>query len=200
VRSAWEGGRRADRLPRRATDRVEDAVAWLLITAGLLAVLLIGTVTSAVYRTGMERAAVEAADRHQVPAELLGTGAPGVSSQRVHTARWWSPNGVARTGRVPVQHNLPAPVVPGQQRSTAPAAGRQLLIWVNAQGTPTRPPTTAAGAAQAAVAVAVALSVVALLTLVGAWTSVRALTNRLNYARWEREWARVGPRWSRQVR
>jgi hypothetical protein len=180
AKSARERGRRMDRLPRRGTDRLEDAVAWLLIAAGLLAVVLIGSLTAAVHRAGMERAAVETTERHQVPAALVASA--GLYKTQV--------------GPLPVARSAPVPVMPGQPRT---AAGRPVMVWVDAHGQPTRPPTTPAGAVQAAVAVAVGLSVVALLALAGIWTGVRTVTARLNDARWEREWARVGPRWSRRV-
>jgi hypothetical protein len=180
-------------MPRRATDRVEDAVAWMLVAAGLLLVVLIGSVAGAVYSDGLDRVAAEHADRHQVPAELLTAAEqPGRSLGRIgrvesRPASWVGPQGQPRTGQVPVP--------PTAARD---AEGR-VLIWVDDAGRATRPPVTPAQTGQAAVLVAIAMAAAGTVALGGIWLAVRALVDRLNAARWEREWARVGPRWSRRV-
>lgn len=180
-------------MPRRPTDRVEDAVAWLLVAAGLLLVLLIGSVVGAVYQDGLERVSAERSGRHQVPAELLAVpesagptlGRAGRVESR--TARWVDPQGRPHTGRVTV--------TPGTARD---AQGR-LLIWVDDTGRTTRPPATPEQTGQAAVLVAIAMAAAGAVALGGIWLGVRAVLDRLNDARWEREWAQVGPRWSGRV-
>jgi hypothetical protein len=172
-------------MPRRATDRVEDLTAWLLVTAGLLMVVLAGATASAVYRDSLRRAGTESAQRHQVDAEVIARPV-GVSARyQVGTARW-SSDGIPHIGRVPLT-------------ATRPSADGVVRIWVDAAGAPSRPPTTSAQAMQAAVVTAVAICLVGLALLAGAWAAMRALVDRWNAARWEREWARVGPRWSRRV-
>lgn len=186
--------RATGRMPRRATDRVEDVVAWLLVAAGMLLVVLIGTVASAVYQDGLGRVTAEHATRHQVPAELVATAAPAnrtlgrAGRVESRTARWLGPRGQLRTGQVPVP--------PGAARD---ADGR-VLIWVDDAGRATRPPATAAQTMQAALLVAIAIAAAGAVALGGIWLGVRAVVDRCNDARWERDWARVGPRWSRQVR
>lgn len=82
-----------DRTTRRGTDRLEDAVAWLLGCLGL--VLLFGAVLAgfATQRGVAERAAAEAADRTPVRVVLLDEGpdAPVLSrigSTRQVSTRW----------------------------------------------------------------------------------------------------------------
>jgi hypothetical protein len=197
--------RPADRLPRRGTDRLEDGVAWLLVAAALLLVPLIGTVAAGVHHDGVLRAAVESAERRQVPAEVVAETPGGVGRPVGRIAGWTGPDGQPRTGRVPLAHPVVlVPALPGEPSSpgtgaVVPAVGQRILIWIDARGAVTRPPATPDQAVQAAVVVSVALAVTGLVAIGGIWLAVRALTARLNAARWEREWARVGPRWSRRV-
>lgn len=173
-------------MPRRATDRVEDLTAWLLVTAALLLLVLAGVAAAAVYRDGVRRSGTEAAQRHQVTAEIVGRPSGVAGRYPVGTARWTDPDGIPRIGRVPMT-------------ATRPAAEGTTRIWVDAAGAPSRPPTTPALAVQAAAVTAVTVCLVGLALLAAAWAGVRALVDRCNAARWEREWARVGPRWSRRV-
>jgi hypothetical protein len=179
-------GRGPDRMPRRPTDRVEDLAAWLLLAAGLLVLVFAGSVAAAVHREGVARARVEVVQRHQVDAELVVAPAPVSGRYRVGTARWTAPDGSTRTGRVPVT-------------ATRPGTDGTLRIWVDETGSLSRPPTTPGQAAQAAVVTFLAVVIVGIALLAGAWAGVRLLVDRSNAARWEREWARVGPRWSRRV-
>src|SRR6185295_5765905 len=76
-------------LPRRVTDRVEDAVAWALLACALL-VVAVGVVTGmAVCAATVERARVEAAERTPTTAVLV---------QDVPTVPFANPT----TGRMPV--------------------------------------------------------------------------------------------------
>jgi hypothetical protein len=173
-------------MPRRATDRVEDLTAWLLVTAALLLMVLAGVAAAAVYRDGVRRSGIEAAERHQVSAEVVGRPNGMAARYPIGTARWSTPEGTPRIGRVPMT-------------AVRPAGGGTTQIWVDAAGAPSRPPTTPAQAVQAAAVTAVAVCLAGLALLAGAWAGVRSLVARCNAARWEREWARVGPRWSRRV-
>ena len=51
------------RRPGRWTDRVEDATAWILLTAGLLMVVLAGVYGTAVHDRLTDQARAEALDR-----------------------------------------------------------------------------------------------------------------------------------------
>jgi hypothetical protein len=165
---------------------VEDVVAWLLVAAGLLLVVLAGAAARDVHRDGLERARVQDAQRHQVSAVLIAgsDGMPGRYESRI--ARWTGPDEQQRIGRVPV------PGVWGRP-------GDRVDVWIDATGAPTRPPATASEAVQAAGVTAGAVLTAGLVLLSAAWLGLRAVTTRCNDARWEREWARVGPLWSRRV-
>jgi hypothetical protein len=209
----------ADRLPRRVTDRVEDAAAWVLIAAALLLAVLAGCVGAAVHADGLQRSATETAQRRQVAAEVLAEAPPDLLAEvrtgitpgtlpeavppagryRTALARWTAPDGRPVTGRIPVAAATPAGRAGMAGRLPTVVPGRQLLIWVDAAGGPTRPPSTPTQAVQAGVVAAVTLLLLGLIALGAAWLGVRALVTRSNDRRWERDWARVGPRWSGRV-
>jgi hypothetical protein len=175
-----------DRMPRRPTDRVEDLVAWLLAAAGLLTLMLAGTVAGAVHSDGVARSSTEATHRHEVAAELIARPGPMSGRYQVGTARWTATDGVVHTGRVPVT-------------AIRPGTDGTLRIWIDDAGALSHPPTTPGQAVQAAAVAFVAVALIGLALLAGAWAGVQVFIDRRNAARWEREWARVGPRWSRRV-
>ena len=118
---------------------------------------------------------------HQVPAVLL-QAAPSVTG--LVTARWIAPDGRTRIGRIPVSRGL--------------AAGRTVSLWVNAAGSPTRPPLSHGAMlgheAMAAVFVPVALGWVLLcLAAAGRW-----VLDRRRLAGWDAAWAAVGPQWTKR--
>ena len=192
---AARGRRRRQRrvlspLPRRRTDRVEDLVAWLLMSLALLAVLgslLVG-------RTAHHAALGRAAAASPVGAVLLSDASPPpATDQRIPAPRthapvaWTGADGAAQTALVSVPPALPA--------------GSAVILWVDGAGHPVADPAERAAEAWAC-GISAALTVVALswglLTLV--WSAVRRVTAACNAAGWAREWARVEPRWRRSVR
>ncbi|OLT00074.1 hypothetical protein BJF90_07160 [Pseudonocardia sp. CNS-004] len=103
MRSEPEQPSAAGRLPRRASDRVEDAVAWVLMIAGLLLVVVAVVTGLGVYGRESARAELESRSRSQVRAVLLEdaqllTGALG--EQLPVRAR--------RAGRTATASNIPA--------------------------------------------------------------------------------------------
>jgi hypothetical protein len=101
-------------------------------------------------------------------------------------ARWTAPDGRSRAGEIPVSGSL--------------AAGRTVLLWVDAAGSPTGSPlgraTVVARQAAAAVIAVVTLGVVLLcLIWAGRW-----VLDRRRLADWEAAWATVGPQWTRRFR
>ena len=117
---------------RRRTDKIAACLGALL-----LAVFLIGAPflsVAAVGWAGHHGAAELRADRswHQVSAVLL-QGAPAATATggvlgyyHQVLARWTTPDGRPRTGRIPVSADM--------------AAGRTVRLWVDAAGSPTGPP------------------------------------------------------------
>ena len=98
-------GRRVGRPTRRTTDRAEDAIAWLLCTLGLVAVLIAVLAGHQLYNYGLEQARYEAASRSPIRATLLEDAAwasvttDGAPTTVTALANWSGPDGVDRSGR-----------------------------------------------------------------------------------------------------
>ena len=180
-----------DRNPlRRRSDKI---AAWL--AAVLVVVFLAGAPALSAVAVGWSDRATAAAEHatrswRQVPAVVqqaarapTGWAPPGSSWVR---ARWIAPDGWARDGQIPVSGAVPA--------------GRIVLLWVDAAGSPIVPPPgrRAAPARQALAAViAVVMLGIVLLCLAcpGRW-----MLDRRRLADWEAGWAAVGPVWTRRFR
>ena len=139
---------RPARLPRRATDRVEDLVAWMLITLALLTAVVAATLALRLYGAGMSRADVETRERTQLQAVLLEQ-APYALDVNEHgravrrlpvpvPARYTTPDGTERRADAPVLGPLPA--------------GTTVSIWVDRSGTITSAPARSADAVASAAA------------------------------------------------
>jgi hypothetical protein len=173
---------------RRRTDKIAVRLAALL-----LAVFLIGAPFLSVAAAGWaghHGAADLRAERswHQVSAVLLlgtpaRTATGGVLGSYQVLARWTTPGGRARTGRIPVSVDL--------------AAGRTVRLWVNSPaGFPLNHRLVLAHEATAVVIAAVALGIVLLcLAWAGRW-----VLGRRRLADWEAVWAAVGPQWTKRFR
>ena len=101
-------------------------------------------------------------------------------------AQWTTPDGRARTGRIPVSADM--------------ADGRTVRLWVDSAGSPTGIPLNhrlvLAQEATAAVIATVALGIVLLcLAWAGRW-----VLDRRRLADWQAGWAAVGPQWTRRFR
>ena len=153
------------RLPRRRTDRLEDGAVWLFFVAGLLVVVLAGTVGLGVLADAAARARQEAAERTPVTATALRdapliTAAPGsVAPLVLVDVAWTGPDGVPQTGRARV--------------SALTRAGRQVPIWLDAAGEPVAAPTGETGAAIAALTSTLVVVLVGGMLLAVAWAGVR---------------------------
>jgi hypothetical protein len=179
----------AGRLPRRGTDRIEDLVAWLLTGAALLVIVIAVVTAVAVHGREAERAAADSRSASQTRAVLLEDAyvvpAEFGRAPAQARARWADRDGREHVGVVPVMHSEPT--------------GAEAEVWIDAAGEitsrPDRPANAVFGAAVAALGVMCAGAV----PLLVVWLGVRRLTGRYNSRRWEREWARVEPRWRRTV-
>jgi hypothetical protein len=85
--------------------------------------------------------------------------------------------------------------VPGGVR-----AGTQVTVWVDRNGRIGPSPTSDAEALIVAVLGAFFTLLFGGILLGGAWAVVRRVTIAHNVRRWEEEWARVGPEWTRHLR
>jgi len=177
------------RIPRRGTDWLEDAAAWVLISLGLIGAALSIIAGMQVHGSLLERAQLESSARTPVRAVLL-QDAPVIPSADDQEngpmvqvpVRWVDTDGTERVSEATV--------------SGLPRAGDTVRLWADRDHHLVPPPTNADDAAAAGVVAAgisLFLSVALLLVL---WCGVRHYAFTRNRARWEREWAEVEPRWS----
>ena len=180
-----------DRNPlRRRIDRVQAALALLLIAAFLTAAPVLTAVAGHWARTvGLGQEHAQRAWREVTAIVVRGpaTGRAGTFSAwgpvRAR-ARWTAPDGRERSGLVPV--------IAGTR------TGCSFLLWVNASGIPTGPPMRPVEQGQqAALAELVTLCVLAVTACLIAGTG-RILLERRRLATWEKEWRAIGPLWTRQ--
>jgi hypothetical protein len=173
---------------RRRTDKIAACLSVLL-----LAVFLIGAPflsAAAAGWAGHHGNAELRATRswHQVSAVLLRSApAPtAVSGYYQILARWTTPDGRARTGRIPVSADM--------------AAGRTVRLWVDSAGSPSgNPPNRRAVVADEVTAAVVATSGLGIALLCLAWAG-RWVLDRRRLAGWQAGWAAVGPQWTRRFR
>lgn len=180
------------RLPRRRTDCIEDAVAWLLTAVGLLVVVLALMAGVRAYGEDMRRIATGSGDRTQIEAVLLEPAPTGVMAGRIDqpvgaalvpvAARYTAADGVEHVADVWVR---------GPR-----AAGTPVPIWVDRAGAVTTPPPRRADAVLGATVRAAVIVVPGVFVLAGIWVLLRIGVRRANLARWKREWAQVEPSWS----
>jgi hypothetical protein len=189
--SGRERSRSTGGSPRRTTDRVEDAVAWLLSALGLFALLLAMIAGVAVNRAGVERSRVESAARSLVDAVLLepvptALGGPvtGVQPLLAASARYVDLQGVAHEVIISVRGPL--------------EAGVRVPVWVDRNGSVVPPPMGLL-ALVSGVMVGAAVTTLAFLFLALGWLALRHVLGRVNAAAWNREWERIEPQWSGRI-
>jgi hypothetical protein len=175
---------RTGRLPRRVTDRVEDAAAWALTAAALLVLLWAVLGGVGVYTGAAEQARADAQERVPVDAVLVGDpvyGAPG--SLALRSAHYVDPAG---------DHEIAVTVV------GRPPAGSTVRAWADQAGRLVAPPLSGAGAVVLGASAAVGIILLGGLVLGATWRGLRWWLDLRNAAEWDREWARVEPEWSRR--
>ncbi|WP_345378907.1 Rv1733c family protein [Pseudonocardia yuanmonensis] len=183
-----ERRRRGRGLPRRRTDRIEDAVAVLLCALGVVAMVLAGLVGAAAHGAVSARAFEEAADRSRVLATVTDSSAgPAVTDgvgpgTRRARAIWTAPDGAPRSGVVTVPMSA--------------TTGSAVPVWTDRSGTPVPAPTSPRAGLLVGVVAAGWVALAAVLLLLAAWRLVRRWTARRNDAEWTRRWAEVEPEWS----
>lgn len=175
---------------RRRSDRIESA-----IVAGLLALFVLAGPGAAI----AAGSAVDHAMLGQVRAEqswrpVTATLAhPDARRLEASASNWvmqsaratWTAAGRTHTGRIP----LAAP----------PGKARTVSVWVDADGTPTGPPSAYANLHLAVGLAAFAAGLVVAFILALAAVATRFLLNRQRMAGWDRAWQVIGPHWSRQL-
>ncbi|WP_147341572.1 Rv1733c family protein [Actinomadura logoneensis] len=176
--------RRAGLLPselRRPVDRLQRAVAFVLLALALVAVPL-AAVTCArwSYRSGMNAERAEHAARYRAvaTAEAVGVGSTGDRyAHQALRAHWTAPDGSTRVG-----------VLTGWKDARA---GSRHTIWTDVTGRAVTPPrphgrtVTDAGYAGAGAALVVVLP------FLGVYLLVRRRCDRHRDALWDAAWARM---------
>lgn len=173
------------RLPRRATDLVEDVVVWLLISASLLLVAIALIAGVGAHGRVSDRIRIQTEERTMVAATVLAVAAlvppdsfnrPGVEAQ------WVGLDGMRRTGAVPMTGATPA--------------GAEVAVWLDRDGAVVEPPTSGMDAVAAGIFSGIAVLFVGASVLGVVWLLVRRGIDTVNSRRWAREWADVGPEWT----
>lgn len=191
-RTARRSGTHQAVLPTRRTDRVEDLVAWLLVSLGLLAGVGAVLVGSAAHAAALGQGRLGEAT--PVSVVLLAdlpptpTATPRFASPvpRVPVG-WTSADGVGRTGELSVHAPL--------------SAGDEVTAWLDRSGRlSATPPQHASEAVAFGVGAGLTAAALAWALLNLLWAGVRRATAARNDAGWTRGWAHVEPVWSRQIR
>jgi hypothetical protein len=172
---------------KRTSDRLELLSRVVLTAVLLIAVAIALAAATAMYDLGRTEMAAEAAERHQVSAQLQEDAVATAGSGDVGRASgvWTAPSGLERTGQVPAELGA--------------EAGSSVVIWVDQGGDRTTRPTSAGDVVGRAVGSAV-LTYLGITALAwGAHLGFRRLLDRGRSHRWAAEWAVVGPKWSGRV-
>lgn len=175
---------------RRRTDKIAACAAALLLVAFLIGAPLLSV--AAAGWAAHSGAAHQQAGRswRPVSATVLQVAPPTAADEVLGSslvlARWTTPNGQVRTGRIPVR--------------TRRDAGSMVRLWVDAAGSPADPPLNRRQVvALEATAVVIASATLGIMLLCLAWAGRRVLDRR-RLAAWEAAWAAVGPQWTRRFR
>ncbi|GAA1213386.1 hypothetical protein GCM10009608_57550 [Pseudonocardia alaniniphila] len=173
------------KLPRRATDLIEDVVVWVLLSASLLLVAAALIAGVGAHGRVNERIHTQSQDRTMLPARVLAQ-APVVpldpGSRIAVEVEWVGPDGVRRTGFVPVPAAAPA--------------GSEVPVWVDRTGATVDPPPARVDAVAAGIFTGIAVLAVGASVLGVVWLLVRRGIDAVNARRWAREWADIGPEWT----
>ncbi|MEV4258938.1 hypothetical protein AB0J52_37755, partial [Spirillospora sp. NPDC049652] len=176
--------RRAGLLPselRRPVDRVQRAVAFVLLGLALVAVPL-AAVTCArwSYRAGMQAEHTERAARYRTVATAEAVGVGSTGDRYVHQAlraRWTAPDGSSRVGVLTSWKDA--------------KAGSRHAIWVDVKGTATTPPRPHGRTVTDAGYAATGAGLAVVLPLLGVYLLVRRRCDRHRDDLWDAAWARM---------
>lgn len=176
------------RMPRRPTDRFEDAVACMLALVLLTAAIIAAAVGLNVHANVREQGRTQAAARTPVTATLAQSTPSPRAGETIVSAqvRWTEPDGVERVGDAQVPTGL--------------SAGSRVPIWVDRSHRVVPQPAGPGDAVIAGFCLGGSLLGVVWGLVVLAWKGTRRLTMARNCSSWQREWARVEPTWSARYR
>jgi len=182
--------RRPSRLwgpPRRRTDLVEDAAAWLLAAVALFILLLAVWGGAGVYADSLDQSRIEHEQRTQVEALLLDDPPPGYREADSDGVAWRSvrfadTSGNERVTDVPVTGRLPA--------------GGTVRLRVDRDGRVMPAPFTQTDAMVIGATTGIGITALGAAVLTSTWFGLRRLLDVHNGVAWDREWAQIEPVWS----
>jgi hypothetical protein len=175
---------------RRGTDRVEDAVAWLLTVLGMIVLIGAVIVGVGVYSQSMDSSRSAQSDRIQATAVLLVDASDKVTDH----------GSAAPFARVPGRWTDSF----GRQHEddvlarSSSRAGDQVPIWLDRDGNLSSPPGNPLSAALDGVVIGFVVLGLGCSLIAAVWIGLRRIIFNHNTRAWEREWARVGPEWNSQ--
>ncbi|ONK10424.1 hypothetical protein [Streptomyces sp. MP131-18] len=174
---------------RRTTDVAEAwvgfaAVAVMAVGAPAAGVATAVAVGDALLEQGREARQQRAVVLERAPVPAV-TGAAVAAGRMRAVVRWTEPDGTVRVDQ--------ARVADGTEQGT------WVTVWVDGRGRPTGSPAAPAEAWFGATTAGSAAAVCVGLAAAGARIAVRAHLDARRFARWDREWAEIAPRWSRPV-
>lgn len=157
----------------RASDRLEALMLVLAVAVSLVAVPIGAAVGTAVHESSSRVHAEQAQARRQVTATSIGDSHPrrDLESPTVTVPARWSVDGTDHTGDVVAPLNV--------------KTGEEIEIWVDAFGSPVRPPVRTA--VDEGVAFAVATWSTVSLLAAGLFGVARIALDRSRYTRWQRD-------------
>ena len=177
---------------KRTSDRLQ-LLARVVLTSVLLSAMPIAlAVATASYTQARSEADAQAAERHQVEAELvedaslLQGGAEGVPELGQATASWTGPSGVLHTEVIAV--------------AAQAKAGSTHAIWIDRNGDRTTRPLSDADVSGRTAGIAVLTYLCTAMTAISAYLLFRLQLDRSRSRRWAAEWAAVEPTWTGNVR
>ena len=175
------------RLPRRLTDHVEDAAAWLLATIALFVLLLAIWGGTVVYADALDQSRFEHGQRTQVEDLLLDDPPPGYREADSDGLGWRSVRFADTSG----SDHVADVWVTGRQ-----PAGSTVRLWVDRNDRVMPAPLTQTDAVVISATAGIALTALGAAVLASMWFGLRRLLDIRNSVAWDQEWAEVEPVWS----
>jgi hypothetical protein len=176
---------------KRTSDRLELLARVVLTTVLLSAVAIALAVATASYTQGRSEATAQAAERHQVRAELLADasvpkdGSGSVPDAARAPAVWTAPSGVKRTAAISVPVRA--------------KAGSTQAIWIDRIGDRTTRPLSSGDVVGETVGTALLTYLGISMVAIGAYRLFCMQLDRSRSRRWAAEWAVVEPKWTGKV-
>ena len=175
------------RLPRRRTDHLEDAAAWLLVAIALFGLLLAIWAGTGVYADTLDQSRLEHGQWTQVEAVLLDDPPPGYREADSQDVAWRLVRFAGTSGN--------------EQVANVPAAGRQpaggtVRLWVDRNDRVMPAPLTQTDAVVISATAGIGAAALGAAVLASMWFGLRRLLDIRNSAAWGQEWTQVEPVWS----